>query len=247
MGWIPLRSLFKRPGTSALAVIALALGVGLTTTMFSVVYGVFLRGLPFERADRILAVGEYNRKQAGPPQPRGLVTADYLDVAAAQQSFEELAASSDTDGGDLVGPDGIPMRHEAARLTPNALHVLRVQPILGRGFTDADARPGAEKVVLIGEAVWASQFNRDHNVVGTTIRVAGQPTVIVGVMPASFGFPEHHGVWFPLVIGDATNRTTSNNNSPIEVFGRLRDGVSIADANRELAAIAGQLEAAHPE
>lgn len=94
MGWIPARVLLKRPGTSALAVVALALGIGLTTTMFSIVNGVFLRGLPFERSDRILAVGAYGRQQAGPPRPGNLRVADYLDLRAGQQSFEDLAATT---------------------------------------------------------------------------------------------------------------------------------------------------------
>ena len=246
MRWLPVRALLKRPGTSALAIVALALGIGLTTTMFGIVNGVILRGLPFDRADRILAVGDYPRKAAGPPRPRGLGVADYLDVAAAQRLFEELAASADYgDPGDLVGPDGIPLRHEAARLSANALRVLRVQPIVGRGFMDADALPGAERVVLIGEAVWTSQFQRDPDIVGKVIRANGQPAAIVGVLPASFGFPEHQFVWFPLQLPAAANRTPRG--EPVDVFGRLRDGVSISQANAELAAIASALEAAHPE
>ena len=238
--------LLKRPGTSALAVVALGLGIGLTTTMFSIVHGVFLRGLPFDRSDRILAVGDYNRRQAGPPPPRGLIVADYLDVRAAQRSFEDLAASSVSfDRGDLVGPDGIPLRYEAARLTPNALDVLRVQPLVGRGFTEADAQPGAERVLLIGEAVWVSQFRRDPNVIGTVIRANREPATIVGVLPASFGFPEHQQVWFPLPIPLSADRATPG--TPIDAFGRLRDGVSAAEANAELAAIAARLETAHPE
>src|SRR5690242_11579789 len=158
MRWLAVRSLLKRPGTSALAAVALALGIGLTTTMFSIVYGIALRGLPFERADRLLGIGNYDRGQAGPPRPRGLVAADFFDVAAAQQSFEELAASSTrNENADLIGADGVPLRYTSAQLTPNALHVLRVQPVAGRGFTDADAQPGAPLVVLIGESVWTAQ------------------------------------------------------------------------------------------
>jgi len=249
MRWLPIRALLKRPGMSALAIVALALGIGLTTTMFGIVNGVILRGLPFDRADRILAVGDYPRKAAGPPRPRGLGVADYLDVAKTQRSFEELGASSQyEDRGDLVGPDGIPLRYEAARLSANALHVLRVQPIVGRGFTEADALPGTERtdrVVLIGEAVWTAQFQRDPNIVGKVIRANREPATIIGVLPASFGFPEHERVWFPLPFPAAADRTPRG--EPIEVFGRLRDGVSISQANAELAAIAAGLEAAHPE
>ena len=241
MGWFAARILLKRPGTSALAVVALALGIGLTTTMFSIVNGVILRGLPFERPDRIVVVGAYDRKQAGPPRPGGLPAADYLELRAAQRSFEDLAASASFDvRGDLIGPDGVPMRYPSARLTPNALRVLGAAPLRGRAFAEADARPGAEKVVLIGETVWDSQFQRDPDVVGRTIRVNGDPTTIVGVMPASFGFPEHERVWFPLTIDAGESGSTH----ALDTFGRLRDGVSLTEANVELAALAAALRAA---
>jgi putative ABC transport system permease protein len=246
MGWLPARHLLKRPGTSALAVVALALGIGLTTTMFGIVHGVLLRGLPFERGDRILAIGDYPRRQGGSPPPRGLRVADYLDVAGAQRSFEEVAASfSGDERGDIVGPDGIPLRYEAASLTPNALRVLRVQPIRGRGFEERDALPGAERVVLIGETIWMTQFQGDPAIVGKVIRANGEPATIVGVMPAVFGFPEHQRVWFPLVLSATADR--SPDAQSIDAFGRLRDGVSIKDAGIDLNAIAERLEAAYPE
>jgi predicted permease len=244
VGWFPARILLTRPGTSALAVVALALGIGLTTTMFSIVHGVFLRGLPVERPDRILAVGGYDRRQAGTPRPGSLRLADYLEVRTAQRSFEDIGGTA-TARGDLVGPDRVPVRYAAARLTTNAPAVLRVQPILGRGFTGADGRPGAERVVLIGETVWDAQFKRDPDIVGTVVRANGEPATIIGVMPASFGFPEHELVWFPFAMAATAERSADAES--LVAFGRLRDGVSVAEANAELAAIAARLEAAHPE
>src|SRR5262245_53845765 len=113
MVWSPARALFKRPGITALAVIALGLGIGLTTTMFSIVNGVVLRGLPFEEADRIVLVGAYDKKRPEPPRPGNLASVYYTDLRAAQRSFEDLGASYTFDG-DLVmiGPDGIPLRYE---------------------------------------------------------------------------------------------------------------------------------------
>src|SRR5262249_20541199 len=148
-------------------------------------------GLPFDEADRIVLVGAYDKKRPEPPRPGNLASVYYTDLRAAQRSFEDLGASYTFDG-DLImiGPDGIPLRYEGARLTPNVLTILRVAPIKGRGFTDADAKPGADKVALIGENVWTSIFQRDPDIVGKAIKVNGEATTIVGVMDASFGFPE---------------------------------------------------------
>jgi len=113
MPWLPTRILLKRPGISALAVTALDLGIGLTTTMFSIVNGVVLRGLPFEQADRIKIVGAYDKKRPEPPRPGNIAPAVYFDLRAAQRSFEDLAASYGFDGDVVVlGPDGIPLRYE---------------------------------------------------------------------------------------------------------------------------------------
>ena len=244
MAWPHARLLLKRPGISALAVIALGLGIGLTTTMFSIVNGVFLRGLPFEQADRIVIVGAYDKKRPEPPRAGGLSVVDYVDVQAAHQSFEELAAAFTSEGAAaLLGPDGIPLRYEVGRLTPNTLHLLRVAPIKGRAFTEADAQPGAEKVALIAESIWTAQFQRDPEIVGRQIHVNGDPTVIVGVMPASFGFPEHHRLWLPLAIDPGA----APPDYALEAFGRLRAGVSIEAANAELAAIAASLAASRPD
>ena len=244
MAWPHARHLLKRPGISALAVIALGLGIGLTTTMFSIVNGVVLRGLPFEQADRIVIVGAYDKKRPEPPRAGGLSVVDYVDVKAAQRSFEELAAAFTFEGAAaLLGPDGIPLRYEVARLTPNTLHLLRVAPIKGRAFTEADAQPGAEKVALIAESIWTAQFQSDPEIVGRQIHVNGDPTLIVGVMPASFGFPEHHRLWLPLAIDPGA----APPDYALEAFGRLRAGTSIASANAELAAIAASLPASRPD
>src|SRR6186997_745915 len=98
MAWVSTRLLLKRPGISVLAIVALGIGIGLTTTMFSIVNGVFLRGLPFERADRIVVVGGYDKKRPEPPRPGNLSAVDFSDLQAAQRSFEELAAAYTFDG-----------------------------------------------------------------------------------------------------------------------------------------------------
>lgn len=241
MARIPVRLLLKRPGTSVLAVVALGIGIGLTTAMFSIINGVVLRGLPFDQPDRIVVIGGFDKKRPEPPRPGTLSMADFHDVKAAQHSFEGVAASASADM-VLTGPDGSPRRYEGARLTTNALEVLRAAPVKGRGFADNDSRPDAEKVVLIGESVWASQFLRDPDIVGRAVHINGEPATVIGVMSSSFGFPEHEHVWIPLGSEGGNDSKTT-----IDAFGRLRDGISIDAANAELAGIASGIAAARPE
>src|SRR6185436_12389403 len=127
---LALRGLGARPGTSLLAIASLALGIGLTTAMFCIVDGIFLRGLPFERADRLLYVGEQDTRHAT-RRPRDTPVNDYLEWRAAQRSFEDLAAF--TQNGVDVGADGVsPAQYAAARIEPAAFGLLRVAPVLGR-------------------------------------------------------------------------------------------------------------------
>lgn len=120
--------------------------------------------------------------------------------------------------------------------------MLRAAPIKGRGFTEADAQPGAPKVLLIAESIWNGQFRSDPDIIGRVVHANGEPGTIVGVMPASFGFPEHEAAWTPLTIGGGTDSKIT-----LEVFGRLRAGVSMPAANAELAGVAASLAAIRPE
>src|SRR5262245_11512868 len=181
------RMIVKRPGTSAIAVIALALGIGLTTTMFSIVEGVILRGLPFERSERIMLLQRATVQQ--PDSQDRVSVHDFVDWRAQQKVFESLAGYYNQSA-TLAGDSGYPERFRAARMTRNTLSVLRVAPAIGRDSSEADAVPGAPAVALIGYRVWQGRFKSDPNVAGTTVRLNGVPTTIVGVMPEKFGFPE---------------------------------------------------------
>ena len=141
------RMIVKRPGTSAIAIVALALGIGLTTTMFSIVEGVILRGLPFEKSERIMLVPRATVQQ--PDRRDNVPLHDLVDWRAQQQVFESLAGYSDRPV-TMTGDTGFPERLRGVRMTPNTLSVLRVAPIVGRDFTEADAAPGAPAVALIG-------------------------------------------------------------------------------------------------
>src|SRR5262249_50953081 len=150
-----LRMLLKRPGTSLIAIVAFALGIGLTTTMFSIVEGVILRGLPFEESDRIMQVSRATVKE--PARVDAAPLHDLADWRVQQKSFESLAGYGEQQA-TLSSDDGYPERIRGLRMTPNTLGVLRVRPIVGRDFSDADAAPGAPPVVLIGYRLWETRF-----------------------------------------------------------------------------------------
>ncbi len=237
-----LRMIAKRPGTSLLASLALGLGIGLTTTMFSIVQGVFLRGLPFDEGNRIVYVGRRSAAQPATSSAEPLPPHDFLDYHAAQQSLESLAGFYQTSvnvSGGLA-----PERYRAARITFNTLRVLRVAPILGRDFNELDGRPGAPPVALISYRVWQSQFEKDPGVLNQIVRVNGTPTTIVGVLPDRFGFPQAQDLWQPVQI---TRPDTRGDGQRLQSFGRLKDGRSRKEAETELGAIAARLERQYPE
>ncbi len=192
-----VRMLAKRPGTSALAIVALALGIGLTATMFSIVNAAFLRGLPFDEASRILYVGEMNTQL--PDRPQALNVHDFVEIRSSQTSFEEFAAFGGTRA-DITGEDQIPQRYSGQVLTANALKLMRISPVLGRGFMEADAAAGAPKVLLIHYKIWVNRFQKSLDIVNRVVRLNGEPATIIGVMPEGFGFPQTgsrtpSGIW----------------------------------------------------
>jgi len=238
---LAVRSLLHQPGTSALAVVALALGIGLTTTMFSIVNGAVLRGLPFPESDRIVHLAPFNIAEQDDVDARVHTFAEFRD---RQQSFEQLAAF-EFQTANVVGPGGDAVRYTAAAVTGNTFRLLRVAPVLGRDFTDEDTRPGAAPVVIIGDQVWDEQFGRSPEAIGQAIRINGAVMTVVGVMPPKFAFPNSQDLWPALVI-DPLN-TTFGEGPALETIGRLKPGVSMDQAGAELATIWRQLEQAYPE
>lgn len=235
-----LRLLGRQPGTSVALVATFMLGIGLTGTMFSLVHGAS-RELPFEESERLIHL-EHSVPSRGLP---GLEVPlhDFLDWREQQTSFESLAAFH-LGSADLADAGGSPERYRAAFVTVDLLQVLRVVPVEGRSLLPGDDRPAAEPVVLLGHGVWRSRFAGDPAVVGRVIRIDGVPTTVVGVMPEGFRFPLREDVWLPLPTDPSGFRRGEGRR--LEVFGRLRPGVSLEQARLELAAIARRIEAEHP-
>jgi putative ABC transport system permease protein len=235
------RMLAKTPGHTLAAVLALALGIGLSTAMFSIVYGAILRGLPFERSDRLVHVE--NNNPSKDQRSLEVYLPDFLEYRGRQRSFEGMAAFYD--GTVNLSGDERPERYEGAFISANFLDLLKVKPLLGRGFQSGEDSPAAEPVVLLGWGVWQTRYNGDPKVIGKPVRINGEPGTIVGVLPQGFAFPISQEIWVPL--REDPLKTPRGKGPTLEVYGRLRDGVSIEQARAELQGITKALAVEFPQ
>jgi putative ABC transport system permease protein len=240
-----IRMLKKNPGHTAAAVVALALGIGLSAAMFSIVNGVILTGLPFARSDRLVYLGTTNATKSRQELP--LTLADFLDWQKRQTSFSGIAAFDATTI-NLSG-DEKPERFDGGFMTANAFDLVGVPPLLGRTFLPAEDQPQAAPVAVLSYGLWKSRYGGDPQVVGRVIRVNGAPTTVVGVMPEGFEFPVNQKVWVPLRLDPAKVRrgSTAEGADGVAAFGRLKDGVPLTRAVAEMATIAKALAREFPE
>src|SRR5690349_2408575 len=208
-----LRSLLKTPAFTIAATLALALGIGATTAILSVVNGVLLRPLPYADSDRLVVLLHNGR---GPVSP-----ANYLDWRAQTRSFTDVAAAEYWSV-NLAGTDE-PERVTGLRLSSGMLPMLGVRPLLGRVFTTQEEVVGNEHVAVISYGLWQRRFAADRAVIGRSLLFDGEPFTIIGVMPRTFQFAPfwatHAELWAPLALGP---RATSRSGNSLRVFARLR-------------------------
>src|SRR5690606_32099790 len=236
-----MRMLLKHPAVSGLAVAALALGIGLTAIMFSIVYGAMLRGLPFENGDRIVALQRANPSIGS--DGMGVSIHDYLDWRAEQTSFDELAALYE--GTVNVRWSDEPERFDGAFVTANTFRALGVDALVGRTFTEDEDEPGAPATLILSHHVWMDRFDGDARALGQTVRVNGEQAEIIGVMPEGCVFPTQQDVWVPLRVNAA--ELPRDEGTWLSVFGPLREGVDIDAAMVQMTGIAARLATAYPE
>jgi predicted permease len=234
-----LRRLRQAPGFSIIAIITLALGIGANTAIFSLVDGIVINPLPYPDADRLVGLWHV-APGIGATDKIEQTDASYLNYRANCESFEEIALYS-LDAMNLTGGDE-PRRVLTGVVTPSLGKVLGVSPAVGRWFTEEEGAPGAEPVVVIGHALWASEYGSDPEAVGSTVLLDGVSHQIVGVMPAGFTFPDEEAeIWVPQVVDPTNYRDASFSYRGI---GRLRDGVSLQAAETDLKrAFSRQLDA----
>ena len=235
------RMLTKQPGLSSIAITALALGIGFTSIMFSIVYAALLRGLPVDGGERIIHVERTNPSRD--IESMGVSIHDYLDWREQQTSFEHLSAYYEGTV-NLRGTER-PVRYSGAFVTANTFPTIGAQPQLGRLFREDEDEPGAPLAAILSDHVWRDLFDGSRDVLGTVVTVNGEQAEIVGVMPEGFRFPVLQDIWLPLRM-DAL-ALERNTGTWLEVFGMLREGVSTDEAMVEFTGIANRLAQAYPE
>jgi predicted permease len=231
-GRFALRQLRKSPGLALVAVLTLALGIGATTAIFSVVYGVLLRPLPYPEPDRIVSVFEVTSKSS----PSRLADPNFDDFRDQSRSFRAIAKYSSF----VVSVAGAsePTRTRVAYVSPSFLRVLGVQPVLGRDFDASDARQGAAPTLLIGHDYWRLQLGSPRDLAPLRLKIDGAVFSAIGVLPAGFRFPDGVDLWLAADLDGENPSRTSHNYSALA---RLRDDVSLAQANADVSAIARRI------
>ena len=239
-----LRSLVRQPGFTAIVILTLALGIGANTAIFSVVYSVLIKPLPFQRADRLVLLwgdAEGNSRNQ-------VSHTDIVDYRAQQTLFDSITTFNSWT--PLLSGTGEPARINAALVGDDFFKVMGTQPLLGRAFLPEEQQDGKDQVVVLSYELWQRQLNSDPNAVGKTILLNLRPHTIVGVMPANFhSLPATLLDKPALLYRPAAEETSEKSRSArhMRAIGRLKEGVTIPQAQAELTTIAQRLEAQHPE
>ncbi|HSR40591.1 MAG TPA: ABC transporter permease, partial [Longimicrobiales bacterium] len=239
------RALRRSPVVSAVSVLVLALGIGASAAVFSVLDGVFLEPLPYPEPDELAYVWETTSNFT-----RGSVSGpDFLDWQEQQRSFEVLAAMRPTE--ITLAADERAERLPAMTVSPEAFRVLGVEPVLGRAFTREDQAPEEPDAVIVGHGLWTRRFDADPGLVGRTLSLGGRPRTVVGIMPRGFDIPSPwgetdraHDVYEPFARASLEQNRGSH---WFFVLGRLADGASVEAARADMAAIMERLAEAYPD
>jgi putative ABC transport system permease protein len=236
------RALMKQPGSAVVSVLVLSLGIGLSTFMFSIIYGVFFRGLDVPEPEQLMMIGRSD-ESAPPDNWFSWAIQDFVEIRERQTSFEGVAGYS-TGTVNVAGNES-PERFNGVFTTANLFDVLRVRPVIGRGFSAEEDDPGAPLTVVLGYRMWQDRYAGDRGVLGEVIRVNGEQATVIGVMPEGFLFPDNHEIYVAMRDDPlATERWQGRFLSPV---GRLRGGIEWDQATLELAGIARRLEQEYPE
>ncbi|HKW88809.1 MAG TPA: ABC transporter permease [Candidatus Acidoferrales bacterium] len=240
-----LRMLRKSPGFTAVAVLTLALGIGANAAIFSIVDTVLLQPLPFKNAARLVDITEFN---PGNVDTVGVSYPDYLAWKQQNTAFEETAAyfliraSNDIVLGGPLSTE----RERYSTVTNSFFTILGIQPALGHGFSSEDEIPGGPKVFLVSDAVWRGLFGADPRAIGKSYLLDGENFTLVGVMPPGFDFPKDCGVWVPTSTLGAFG-VNDRISHPYHVLGRLRPGVTLAQAQAQIESIQKRLGETYPK
>jgi putative ABC transport system permease protein len=231
-----VRMLRKHPAFTAVAVIALGLGIGANTAMFSVVHAVLLRPLPFPDAARIVELNETADGRLMTISPPNLI-----DWREQNRSFEAVGIYNDTRV-TLTG-DVEPEVLDAAMVSADVFKVLGVPALLGRTFTAEEERPNGPRAVILGYSVWQQRFGGDRTILARSLTLGGEQFPVVGVMPRDFTFPHDVALWIPLKLTEQELRSTQRGAHYLNAIARLKPAVTVTQAIADLAAIEQRLGA----
>ncbi|HEY0728442.1 MAG TPA: ABC transporter permease, partial [Pyrinomonadaceae bacterium] len=239
--------LLKRPSLTIVAVVAIALGIGANTAIFSVVNTVLLQPLPYEQPEQLVNLASELRNQA--LDGRGTFSVpDFLDIQEQSKTLEYVAVQQQT--GTITTEGGEPERLIGVAVTADYFPLLRVKPVLGRVFTRDEDKPGGPQVIVISYALWQRRYGGDPNIIGREVDLGGKTTV-VGVLPAGFKYPisdDPQDYWEPLFSATFLTKEAREEraNHFLSVFGRMKPGVTVEQTKAELDLLSRQIEQQYP-
>ena len=237
------RSIVKDKWLAAAAVFALALGIGVNATVFTLVNAVLIRGLPFHDSGNLYVLGAHRTTATGPVRPGSVSYQDLLDWRSQARTFVDMAVFSQYQV-NIADDRAMPESQSGGRVSENLFRLLGQQPLLGRDFGPQDGEKNAERVAILGNTLWRNRYASDPNILGKAIRLNGEPVVVIGVMPPGIKFPTRAELWTQ-VIPNADN--LNRKRREYSVVARVRPGVSRAEAQAEIAGIASRLAAEYPD
>jgi putative ABC transport system permease protein len=236
-----IRSLLRRPASTVVALITLALGIGVNTAIFSAVDSVLLRPLPLKDSERLVSIWEHTLRVG--VRQNEVAPANFFDLRNQNQVFEDIGAYGPDDI-NMTG-DGEPEHLEGQLVTANVFSILGVEPALGRTFLANEDQPGQDHVVVLSDALWQRRFDRDPSIVNRTITLNGELFTIVGVMPRGFFFPEREiELWTPWAM--EPEQKSGRGDHYLRLVARLKPDTTLERANADLEGIAQRLSSEYP-
>ena len=236
------RLLIKDRWFTAVAATALALGIGVNATMFTIINAVLIRGLPFKEPARIISIGMLDARS----RPSGVSRLDFLDWREGSRAFSGLTLFlfSQANVSDEGRP---PEQFFGSYQSANMFTQIGQRPVIGRDFSPEDDKPGAAPVVIIGNGIWKSRYGGDPNILTKSIKVNSLLASVIGVMPPDMKFPNNNEIWLPVSMLPPELSNSKRNVRNFQVLGRLADGVTLAQARSEIETIVAKLAKDYPD
>jgi putative ABC transport system permease protein len=239
---LAVRSLWRTRGLSAVAVLCMGLGIGVCATLFASANPWLFRPLPYAQPERLMALRETLPHAGEGIRTENLSPPDYRDWTTRSRTFEAFGAFERIESN--LSTDEQPERVPGAQITASLFPMLGKEPVLGRGLTGDEDRPGGPPVAVLGHGLWQRLFGGDPGAIGRTLKLDGIPHTVVGVMPPGFAFPEYAEVWTPLRLGPGSQDRGVHR---LDVLARLGAGVTLEQARADLRRIAAELEREYPD